>query len=363
MRNATAALVLTDSQKAMLTAVAKSGRQSYRRVIRANALLLASEGWANTRIALRLEVSPTSVKDWRDRFVVEGMSKFGKIRPGRGRKHTIPDEKVEAIVHATQHETPPGETHWSCRTMARAQGVSPATVQRIWSARGLKPHQIDTFKLSNDKRFEEKLVDVVGLYLNPPDRAVVLCMDEKSQIQALDRTQRSLPMKRGRGGTMTHDYKRNGTTTLFAALDVLTGMVIGECLPRHRHEEFLKFLRRIDREIPKALEIHMILDNYGTHTHDDVVKWLGRHERFHLHFTPTSSSWLNLVERWFRELTEKCIRRGIFRSVPDLIEAIEDHMAARNSAAKPFEWTATADAIINKVRRGRVTLDRISNQN
>jgi transposase len=354
---------MSDIQKAMLSAVAKSSTEPHRNVLRARALLLASEGWANTRIAARLEVSATSVKSWRERFAAEGMSRFGVVKSGRGRKHSIPAEKVAAIVHATQHTSPPGETHWSCRTMARAQGVSPATVQRIWSARGLKPHQIKTFKVSTDRRFEEKLIDVVGLYLNPPDKAVVLCMDEKSQIQALDRTQRSLPMKRGRAGTMTHDYKRNGTTTLFAALDVLTGTVISECLPRHRHEEFLKFLRRVDREVPKELSIHMILDNYGTHTHDDVVRWLSRHKRFHLHHTPTSSSWLNLVERWFRELTEKRIRRGTFGSVPALVAAIEEYVAIRNAEAKPFAWTATAESIIQKVRRGRVALDRISAQN
>lgn len=354
---------MSDVQKSMLSAVAKSSTEPHRNVLRARALLLASEGWANTRIAARLEVSATSVKSWRERFAAEGMSRFGVVKSGRGRKHSIPAEKVEAIVDATQHTSPPGETHWSCRTMARAQRVSPATVQRIWSARGLKPHQIKTFKVSTDRRFEEKLVDVVGLYLNPPDKAVVLCMDEKSQIQALDRTQRSLPMKRGRAGTMTHDYKRNGTTTLFAALDVLTGTVIGECLPRHRHEEFLKFLRRVDREVPKELTIHMILDNYGTHTHDDVVRWLSRHKRFHLHHTPTSSSWLNLVERWFRELTEKRIRRGTFGSVPALVAAIEEYMAIRNAEAKPFAWTATAESIIQKVRRGRVALDRIPTQN
>ncbi len=239
--------------------------------------------------------SPTSVAAWRERFAAEGLAKFGKVREGRGRRPSIPPEKVAAIVHATLHERPPGETHWSCRSMARAQGVSKATVQRIWKARGLQPHRVETFKLSNDKRFEEKLTDVVGLYLNPPDKAVVLCMDEKSQIQALDRTQPTLPMKPGRAGTMTHDYKRNGTTTLFAALDVLTGKVIGQCLPRHRHQEFLKFLRTIDRQVPKGLAVHMILDNYGTHKHPDVVAWLGKHPRFRLHYTPTSSSWLNLV--------------------------------------------------------------------
>ncbi len=247
--------------------------------------------------------------------------------------------------------------------MAKAQGVSPATVQRIWSARGLKPHRVETFKLSNDKRFEEKLIDVVGLYLNPPENAVVLCMDEKSQIQALDRTQPSLPMKRGRAGTMTHDYKRNGTTTLFAALDVLSGSVIGQCLPRHRHSEFLKFLRTLDRAVPKGLEVHLVLDNYSTHKHENVKRWLAKHPRFHLHFTPTSSSWLNLIERWFGKLTDKAIRRGAFHSVPDLIAAIDAYLKANNENPEPFVWTASADQILAKVRRGRVTLDQLATQN
>jgi transposase len=323
-------------------------------------LLLAAQGMANTAIAARLEVSPSSVAAWRDRFTEEGLAKIGRVRPGRGRKPRIPPEKIDEIVRLTQQSTPPGETHWSCRSMATAAGVSPATVQRVWSARGLKPHLVKTFKLSNDKRFEEKLIDVVGLYLHPPEKAVVLCMDEKSQIQALDRTQPSLPMKKGRAGTMTHDYKRNGTTTLFAALNVLTGVVIGQCLPRHRNGEFLKFLRRIDREVPKALQVHLIVDNYGTHKHPNVTAWLAKHPRFHLHFTPTSSSWLNLVERWFRELTHKAIRRGVFASVPDLIAAIEDYLAANNENPKPFQWTATAEDILEKVRRGRVTLETIA---
>ena len=235
-------------------------------------------------------------------------------------------------------------------------------MHEIWRARGLKPHLVKTFKVSTDPAFEEKLVDVVGLYLNPPQRAVVLCMDEKSQVQALDRTQPSLPMKKGRAGTMTHDYKRNGTTTLFAAIDVLTGTVIGQCLPRHRHEEFLKFLRTIDREVPKHLAVHLILDNYATHNHPDVQRWLGRHKRFDLHFTPTSSSWLNLVERWFRELTDKALRRGSFNSVPGLITAIEEYLEAHNDDPKPFKWTATTESILEKVRRGRVALQQVVNQ-
>jgi transposase len=340
--------------------LAKSKTAPHRDVMRARALLLAVDGVANTRIAKQVGVSAMTVRAWRERFAIEGLAKFGRVREGRGRKASISAEKIEAIVEATLHSKPPGETHWSCRSMAKAQGVSPATVQRIWKARGLQPHRVETFKLSNDKRFEEKLIDVVGLYLNPPDKAVVLCMDEKSQIQALDRTQPSLPMKKGRAGTMTHDYKRNGTTTLFAALNVLTGLVIGQCLPRHRHGEFLRFLRKIDREVPKGLAIHMILDNYGTHTHENVQTWLAKHPRFHLHFIPTSSSWLNMVERWFREITAKAIRRGVFPSVAALMAAIEDYLKANNDDPKPFVWTATAEEILEKVRRGRVTLNQLA---
>ena len=241
--------------------------------------------------------------------------------------------------------------------MARSQGVSPATVQRIWDAHGLAPHRVRAFKLSRDPRFTEKLTDVVGLYLDPPDKAIVLCVDEKSQIQALDRTQPSLPMKRGRAGTFTHDYKRNGTTTLFAALDLLDGTVIGECHARHRHQEFLAFLRRLDRSYPPELELHLIVDNYGTHTHPDVVRWLAAHTRFHLHFTPTSSSWLNLVERWFRELTTKRIRRGVFRSVPDLVATIYAYIALNNADPRPFVWTASVEAILAKVMRCRAILE------
>src|SRR5437870_11591589 len=250
MRSPTPAMPIDDAQREVLDRLARSMTARHREVQRARALLLAGDGEPNTAIGAQVGVSPTTVKAWRQRFVCEGLKGLGGVRPGRGRKPSISQEKVAAIVHATLHETPPGETHWSCRSMAKAQGVSAATVQRIWSARGIKPHRVKTFKLSNDKRFEEKLVDVVGLYLNPPEKAIVLSMDEKSQIQALDRTQPSLPMKRGRAGTMTHDYKRNGTTTLFAALDILTGRVIGECLPRHRHTEFLKFLRTIESEVP-----------------------------------------------------------------------------------------------------------------
>ena len=355
-----AALSISDGQRVALEALARSQVAPHRAVQRAKALLLAADGVANTHIAEDLGLSVTTVRSWRERFAVEGLARLGEVRPGRGRKPSISEEQIAEIVRLTLHSTPEGHTHWSCRTMAAAVGVSPATVQRIWDARGLKPHRVETFKLSNDPAFEDKLVDVVGLYLNPPTKAVVLCMDEKSQIQALDRTQPSLPMVKGRAGTMTHDYKRNGTTTLFAALDVATGKVFGQCLPKHRHEEFLVFLRAIDRNVPKGLAVHLILDNYQTHKHPETVKWLAKHKRFHLHFTPTSSSWLNLVERWFRELTEKNIRRGSFPSVPDLIASIEDYLRATNNQPKPLVWTATADSILEKVRRGRVTLNKQS---
>jgi len=360
MNHAATALEMTEGQRLTLESVARSGTAPHRDVQRARVLLLAAEGVANTRIAGEMGVSAMTVRAWRDRFVAEGLARFGKVAAGRGRKASIGADKVDEIVRATLHDKPPGETHWSCRSMARAQGVSAATVQRIWSARGLKPHLVKTFKLSNDKRFEEKLVDVVGLYLNPPDNAVVLCMDEKSSVQALDRTQASLPLKKGRAGTMTHDDKRHGTTTLFAALNVLTGVVIGQCLPRHRHQEFIKFLRQVDKEVPKGLQIHMIVDNYATHKHSNVKVWLAKHPRFHLHSIPTSSSWLNMVERWFRDITDKAIRRGVFGCVPELITAIEDYLTASNADPTPFVWTATAEQILAKVRRGRVALDQLA---
>ena len=337
--------------------LARSHTAPHRQVQRAKALLLAAEGMANTRIGQQVAVSAATVQAWRARFVEDGVAKLGKVRSGRGRKPAIPQAKIDHILDLTRNSTPDGETHWSCRSMAKKAGVSKDTVQRVWAARGLKPHLVKTFKLSNDPKFEEKLIDVVGLYLNPPENAIVLCMDEKSSVQALDRTQPSLPMVKGRAQTMTHDYKRHGTTTLFAALDVLTGKVIGSCLPKHRHQEFLKFLRTIDREVPKGLGIHMILDNYATHKHPDVTAWLDKHSRFDLHFTPTSSSWLNLVERWFRELTDKALRRGAFHSLPDLIAKIEAYLNATNADPTPFVWTATAESILAKVTRGRVALE------
>jgi len=351
---------MTDEQRSVLEKLIRSRTAPHRDVQRARVLLMAGDGFASTRIASEVGVSAATVVSWRERFSEEGLKNFSAVRSGRGRKPSLPAETVQEIVRLTLHETPPGETHWSCRTMAKRAGVSSSTVQRIWSARGLKPHRVETFKLSNDPRFEEKLVDVVGLYLNPPENAIVLCMDEKSQIQALDRTQPSLPMKPGRAGTMTHDYKRNGTTTLFAALDVLTGAVIAQCLPRHRHREFLQFLKTIDRQVPKGLQVHLILDNYATHNHPNVRAWLKKHPRFKLHFTPTSSSWVNMVEIFFGQLTDKAIRRGIFHSVPDLIDAIEAYLATHNKNPRPFLWTRTTEQILDKVRRGRVTLDAIT---
>src|SRR5450756_1610910 len=309
MNKAAAPLVMSPGQRESLAVIARSSSAAHREVQRAKVLLMAAEGVANSTIAASVGVTPVSVRAWRDRFAIEGLAKLGVVRQGRGRKPVLSAEKVEEIVRLTQHKKPSGATHWSCRSMAKQVGVSPATVQRIWSGRGLRPHLVKTFKLSNVPAFEEKLIDVVGLYLNPPEKAVVLCMDEKTSIQALDHTQASLPMTKGRAGTTTSDYKRHGTTTLFAALDVLTGSVIGSCMDQHRHEEFLKFLRTIDREVPKTLAVHMILDNYATHKHPAVKAWMAAHPGFHLHFTPTSSSWLNLVERWFRELTDKALPR------------------------------------------------------
>jgi transposase len=316
---------------------------------RASIVLAASEGRPNLQIAKQVGLSRPTVILWRKRFEESGPAALVEIKEGRGRKPSIPAEKVTAIIEDTLHTTPPAATHWSCRTMAKAHDVSSATVQRIWDSHGLQPHRVESFKLSRDPRFTEKLTDVVGVYMDPPDKAVVLCVDEKSQVQALDRTQPGLPMKKGRCGTMTHDYKRNGTTTLFAALNTLDGRVIGKCLGRHRHQEFLKFLRHLDREFPKDLALHLILDNYGTHNHDKVKQWLAKHPRFELHFTPTSSSWLNLVERWFRELTQKRLRRGSFGTVEELIAAIEQYLDVYNEDAKPFIWTASVQAILEKI--------------
>jgi transposase len=346
-----AALEVSEEARRTLEGWVGARTSPQRIVMRARIVLLAAQGAANRCIAREVGTSRPTVVLWRNRFVAGGVAALVEDAPGRGRPPSISSAKVKRIVKATTQTRPRGATHWSTRTMAEAQGISPATVQRIWEAHGLQPHREKTFKLSRDKRFVEKLTDVVGVYLNPPDKAVILCVDEKSQIQALDRTQPGLPLKKGRCGTRTHDYKRNGTTTLFAALNTLEGTVIGTCYPRHRNIEFRKFLRQIDQRIPAELDIHMILDNYGTHKHPRVQSWLAKHRRFHLHFTPTSASWLNLVERWFRNLTDKRIRRGTFISVPALIAAITEFIDANNDTPKPFVWTANGEKILAKISR------------
>jgi transposase len=313
---------------------------------RCQIVLAAADGQQDKVIADNLDLNVKTVALWRKRFVGEGADCLWEVAEGRGRKPTLTAADIEKIVDATLQTKPEGATHWSCRTMAKAQGVSKATVNRIWQSHHLKPHRTQAFKLSRDPHFLEKLTDVVGLYLNPPQKALVLCVDEKSQIQALDRAQPGLPLKKGRCGTMTHDYKRNGTTTLFAALEVAQGKVVGQCYARHRHQEFLKFLQRLDAEFAGAVKLHLVMDNYGTHKHPKVQRWLKRHKRFIPHFVPTSSSWLNLVERWFGELTGKRLRRGVFVSVEDLQKAIEEFLAAWNRDPKPFVWTATVGSIL-----------------
>ena len=327
--------------------------------LRCGIVLAAAAGGSNLEIGVQQGVDVKTVALWRGRYLERGLEGLWEIAAGRGRKATHSSAKIKAIVRATLTSKPKGMTQWSCRQMAEAQGVSKSTVSTIWRSHNLKPHRIKSFKLSRDTRFLEKLTDVVGLYLNPPEQALVLCVDEKTQIQALDRTQPGLPMKKGRLGTMTHDYKRNGTTCLFAALEVLQGKVVGECFVRHRHQEFLRFLRRLDTEFPSDLALHLVMDNYGTHKHPAVQAWMKRHPRFVPHFVPTSSSWLNLVERWFGELTSKAIRRGAFASVADLKLAISQFLAAWNEAPKPFVWTATLESIVAKLARCRQTLEQI----
>jgi transposase len=295
---------------------------------------------------------------WRSRFLKLGLEGLVKDAPRSGRKRTVTDEKVKAIVRRTIEDTPRNATQWSSRTMAKAEGVSEKTVRRIWKAHGLKPHLLRTFKLSRDPQFAERLEDVVGLYLNPPEHAIVLSVDEKSQIQALDRTQPGLPIKKGRAGTMTHDYKRHGTTTLFAALNTLDGSVLATCMRRHRHTEWLRFLRLIERSVEADKQIHVIADNYATHKHAAVQRWLARHPRFHVHFTPTGSSWLNMVERFFRDLTVNRIRRGVFTSVPDLELALHDYVRIHNREPKPFIWTKSANDILQKVTRAHAAANK-----
>ncbi len=326
---------------------------------RCQIILAAGRGQQDKVISEGLGINFKTVALWRKRFLAEGPDCLWEVAAGRGRKPTLTSRKVKKIVNATTQTKPSAATHWSCRTMAKAQGVSKATVNRIWQSHHLQPHRTKTFKLSRDPKFLEKLTDVVGLYLNPPEKALVLCVDEKSQIQALDRTQPGLPLKKGRCGTMTHDYKRNGTTTLFAALEIAQGKVVGQCYARHRHQEFIKFLNRLNEEFPGEVKLHLVMDNYGTHSHSRVQSWLKNHPRFVAHFIPTSSSWLNLVERWFGELTGKRIRRGVFVSVQDLIDAIHQYMSVWNHDPKPFVWTATVESIVEKLKGCRQTLEQI----
>jgi transposase len=345
-------LSICQEHKKQLEAWVRAPSTPQKIVLRSRICLLAEEGHSNSEIARQLRTTRPTVILWRQRFSSEGPVGL-EHEPAREKVpgRALAPSLVKKIIDTTLQSPPPDATHWSTRTLARHLGISHMTVARVWDRHGLQPHRVRTFKLSRDKHFVEKLTDVVGLYLNPPDKALVLCLDEKSQIQALDRTQPGLPLKRGRCGTMTHDYVRHGTTTLFAALNVLEGTVIGQCFKRHRHEEFLKFLRHVDRQIPQGVDLHLIVDNYATHKHPHVKNWIEKHPRFKLHFIPTSSSWLNLVERWFAEITRKRIRRGCFSSVAELIAAIDAYITHHNTNPKPFIWTKRVDQILEKVGR------------
>jgi len=326
-------------------------------VWRARIVLLAADGLTAGAIATAAGKSVLTVRRWRRRYMAQGVEGLLKDATRPSRVKPLTPRKIKQVVHMTLHESPPKATHWSVRSMATAVDISHSSVQRIWRAHGLKPHLVKTFKISRDRNFAAKVEDVVGLYLNPPDKALVLCVDEKSQIQALDRTQPGLPMKKGRAGTMTHDYKRNGTTTLFAALNMLDGKVIGACMPRHRHREFLRFLKQIDQRTPADLDLHLIVDNYATHKTAAVKRWLKAHSRFHLHFTPTSASWLNMVERFFAEITRNRIRRSAFTGVAHLKSAIMEYLENHNADPKPFIWTKSAGEILEKVARAKQALE------
>src|SRR3984957_6051620 len=359
MPRATPRLAVTEDQEKQIQQWLAALGTPQQVAVRCRIILAAGRGESELAIASELEVNRKTGGLWRDRFLQEGLNGLWEIAPGRGRKATYNSDRVKALVDATLRTKPKGQTHWSCRLMATSQGLSKSTVSNLWRSHNIKPHRTKTFKLSRDPKFLEKLTDVVGLYLHPPDNAIVLCIDEKSQIQALDRTQPGLPLKKGRCGTMTHDYKRYGTTTLFAALDLLQGRVIGDFHKRHRHQEFLRFLRRIDREFTAGETLHVVMDNYGTHGTIEVKAWLKKHPRFVIHFVPTSCSWLNLIERWFAELTNKRIRRDSFFSVDELVAGINDFLAAWNENPKPFVWTATVDPIVAKLARCRQTLEQI----
>ena len=341
------AIELTTQERHVRENTVRSSRSAVRDVFRARIVLLAADGWESRDIAAELGTGQDTVSRWRRRFAQQRLAGLTE-RPGRGRKRQYTDQTVERIVEDTLQTTPAQATHWSTRSMAKHAGLSHTTVQRVWRAHALRPHLLRTFKLSNDKHFMDKLRDVVGLYLNPPEHALVYCVDEKSQAQALDRTQAQLPLKQGRCGIMADDYKRHGTTTLVAALNVLEGMVIGKCYSRHRHIEYLRFLGAVDRQMPAGLDIHLIVDNYSTHKHERIKAWLKRRPRFHVHFIPTSSSWLNLVERFFQDITDSRLSRGIFKSVRQLTLAASDFLESYNDNPRPFVWTKTAHQILDK---------------
>lgn len=342
--------VLNAEEKAKLQLMVRRPKTDQRTAQRARIVLDCATGLSNTAVSRKQDVTIQTVGKWRQRFLTGRLNALGDA-PRSGQPRKLTDAKVEAVITKTLESRPKHATHWSTRTMAEASGLNQNAIVRIWRAFGLKPHLQENFKLSTDSFFVEKVRDIVGLYLNPPEqtRAVVLCVDEKSQVQALDRSQPILPMRPGQAERRTHDYYRHGTTSLFAALDIATGKVIGRCQKKHRHQEFLRFLDQIEREVPAELAVHLVLDNYATHKVPKVAAWFQKHPRYHLHFTPTSGSWLNQVERWFAKITEQRIRRGVFQSVDQLIAAIDDYIAANNRNPKPFVWTATAELILDRV--------------
>jgi len=362
MRTA-ATITLSDSDREILERNTRSRAVSIRLSERSKIVLMAASGLENKVIAQKLNVPPNKVGKWRNRFAEGGIKSISKDKPrggNHGGKDTVEQAKLrKKIIEKTTQEKPDNATHWSTRTLAEALNTTHSFVHRVWQSVGLKPHLEKTFKVSNDPHFEEKLCDVVGLYLNPPENAVVFCVDEKTSIQALDRTQPGLPMKKGRCGTVTHDYKRNGTSTLFAALDVATGSVTGECFQKHTHKEFLKFIKQVESQTDKDKDLHIIVDNYATHKHEKVRNWLKRNKRVCLHFIPTSSSWLNLVERFFGVLTARQLKRGIFTSVEELERKIIEYIDGNNKNPKPFVWTKSVEEILEKVNRARTTLDNI----
>lgn len=351
---------LTEPERIALQKWARGRTTPARLVQRAQIVLRAADGLQNKQIAAELHCKRETVATWRNRFAKDRLAGIQQDAPRPGHAPFARLAHEAEILRRTTQETPPHATHWTTRTLAKAIGTSKDTVQRVWSDNGLKPHLTKTFKVSNDPHFAEKIVDIIGLYLHPPEHALVLSVDEKSQIQALDRTQKSLPMFPGRLQTLTHQYKRNGTTTLFAALELAEGKIIADCQPKHRHQEWLMFLKKIDAETPPELDLHLIVDNYATHKHAKVKNWLKRHKRFHLHFTPTSSSWLNVIERWFRELTEKRLRRGVFRNIEELERAINGYISAHNETPQRIVWTKTAENLLEKISRARATLNKIS---